>query len=389
MLEEVVLATYSEIALKSKPVRIRLRRMLARNIRSLLKLNGIEDIQVELIEGRLLLRNNPSQQVVEITSKVFGVYSSMQALEIPSTKESIINAGIEIAKQDLTDNDKFAIRARRIGNHTFSSREIEVELGKEILDQFANLNLQVDLSNPKTTIYVEVRRERTYVYSKIFSGPGGLPYGSQGKLISLFSGGIDSPVATWMMMKRGADVIPLFLDQRPFVGEDYFKRFFDVARKIREYVPKRRFRLLVTPMGKIMEAIVNGSPKKLRCVLCKRTMYRIGCELSKKYHCEGLVTGESLGQVASQTLFNLRIIDLACNLPIHRPLIGFEKNDNVEIARRIQTFDVSTSKVQECTAVPTQPTTKAKKDEVFRVEGEINISDFIEDAIRKTYSVFL
>ncbi len=389
MLEEVVLATYSEIALKSKPVRIRLRRMLARNIRSLLKLNGIEDIQVELIEGRLLLRNNPSQQVVEITSKVFGVYSSMQALEIPSTKESIINAGIEIAKQDLTDNDKFAIRARRIGNHTFSSREIEVELGKEILDQFANLNLQVDLSNPKTTIYVEVRRERTYVYSKIFSGPGGLPYGSQGKLISLFSGGIDSPVATWMMMKRGADVIPLFLDQRPFVGEDYFKRFFDVARKIREYVPKRRFRLLVTPMGKIMEAIVNGSPKKLRCVLCKRTMYRIGCELSKKYHCEGLVTGESLGQVASQTLFNLKIIDLSCNLPIHRPLIGFEKNDNVEIARRIQTFDVSTSKVQECTAVPTQPTTKAKKDEVFRVEGEINISDFIEDAIRKTYSVFL
>lgn len=389
MLEEVVLATYSEIALKSKPVRIRLRRMLARNIRSLLKLNGIEDVQVELIEGRLLLRNNPSQQVVEITSKVFGVYSSMQALEIPSTKESIINAGIEIAKQDLTDNDKFAIRARRIGNHTFSSREIEVELGKEILDQFANLNLQVDLSNPKTTIYVEVRRERTYVYSKIFSGPGGLPYGSQGKLISLFSGGIDSPVATWMMMKRGADVIPLFLDQRPFVGEDYFKRVFDVTRKIREYVPKRRFRLLVTSMGKIMEAIVNGSPKKLRCVLCKRAMYRIGCELSKKYHCEGLVTGESLGQVASQTLFNLRIIDLACNLPIHRPLIGFEKNDNVEIARRIQTFDVSTTKVQGCTAVPTQPTTKAKKDEVFRVEGEINISDFIEDAIRKTYSVFL
>ena len=389
MSEDVVLATYSELALKSKPVRIRLKRMLARNIRSLLKLNGIENVQVELIEGRLLLRNNLSRQVVEITSKVFGVSSSMQALETPSTKESIINAGIDVANRNLTDNNTFAVRARRIGDHTFMSREIEVELGKQILDQLVKFNLQVDLSNPKTTIYVEVRRDRTYVYSKIISGPGGLPYGSQGRLISLFSGGIDSPVATWMMMKRGADVIPLFLDQRPFVGEDYFERVFNVARKIRKYVPKRRFRLLVAPMGKIMEAIVNGSPKKLRCVLCKRAMYRIGCELSRKFHCEGLVTGESLGQVASQTLFNIRIIDLACTLPIHRPLIGFEKDDNVKIARRIQTFDISTSNVHGCTAVPAHPTTKAKKDEVFRVEDEINISDFIEEAIRKTYPVFL
>jgi len=363
--------------------------MLARNIRSLLKLNGIENVQIELIEGRLLLRNNPSRQVVEITSKVFGVSSSMQALETPSTKEPIINAGIDSANRNLADNNTFAIRARRIGDRTFTSREIEVELGKQILDQLVKFNLQVDLSKPKTTIYVEVRRDRTYVYSKIISGPGGLPYGSQGRLISLFLGGIDSPVATWMMMKRGADVIPLFLDQRPFVGDDYFERVFDVARKIRKYVPKRRFRLLVAPMGKIMEAIVNGSPKKLRCVLCKRAMYRIGCELSRKFHCEGLVTGESLGQVASQTLYNLKIIDLACTLPVYRPLIAFEKNDNVEIARRIQTFDISTSKVHGCTAVPTRPTTKAKKDVVFRVEDEINISNFIEDAIRKTYTTLL
>jgi len=387
--EEVVLVTYSELALKSKPVRIRLRRILARSIRTLLKLNGIENVRVELIEGRILLRNKPSQQVVEITSKVFGVSSSMHALEIPSIKESIINAGMDVAKRDLTDNDTFAIRARRVGDHPFTSREIEAELGKRILDQLNKFNLHVDLSNPKTTIYIEIRRERAYVYSKMISGPKGLPYGSQGRLISLFSGGIDSPVATWMMMKRGADVIPLFLDQRPFVGEDYFERVFKVTRKIREYVPKRRFQLLITPMGKIMETIVNKSPKKLRCVLCKRAMYRIGCELSRKFHCEGLVTGESLGQVASQTLYNLKIIDLACTLPVYRPLIAFEKNDNVEIARRIQTFDVSTSKVHGCTAVPTRPTTKAKKDLVFRVEDEINISNFIEDAIRKTYTTLL
>lgn len=387
MSEEVVLATYSELALKSKPVRIRLRRMLEKNIRTLLRLNGIEKTQVELIEGRILLRNNLSPQVVEIVSKVFGISSSMQALEIPSIKEFIINAGIKIAKRELTKGDTFAIRARRVGDHPFTSREIEVVLGQIILDQLANI--QVDLSNPKKTIHIEIRRDKTYVYSKIVSGPRGLPYGSQGRLISLFSGGIDSPVATWMMMKRGADVIPLFLDQRPFVGEDYFERTFNVARKIRQYVPKRRFEILVAPMGKIMKTIVKEAPKKLRCVLCKRAMYSIGCGLSKEFHCKGLVTGESLGQVASQTLHNLRILDLACDLPVHRPLIAFEKDDNVEIARRIQTFYLSTSNVHGCTAVPTQPTTKAKKDIIIQVEDEINISNFIEDAIKKTYSIFL
>ncbi len=389
MYEEVVLATYSELALKSKPVRIRLRRMLARNIRTSLKLNGIENAQVELIEGRILLRNNSSPQVVEMVSKVFGVSSSIQALEISSIKEFIINTGIEVAKRELTVGDTFAVRARRVGDHPFTSREIEVALGQSILDQLVKLNIHVNLSNPKKTIYIEIRRDRTYVYSKIVSGPRGLPYGSQGRLISLFSGGIDSPVATWMMMKRGTDVIPLFLDQRPFVGEDYFERVFDVARKIRECVPKRRFQLLVAPMGKIMEIIVNEAPKKLRCVLCKRAMYSIGCELSRKFHCEGLVTGESLGQVASQTLHNLRILDLACDLPVYRPLIAFEKDDSVEIARRIQTFGISTSNVHGCTAVPIQPTTKAKKDVVFQVEEEMNVNDFIEDAIRKTYAIFL
>ena len=118
-------------------------------------------------------------------------------------------------------------------------------------------------------------------------------------------------------------------------------------------------------------------------------MFRIGERIALEEKADALLSGESLGQVASQTLYNLKIIDLACTLPVYRPLIAFEKNDIVEIARRIQTFDISTSKVHGCTAVPTRPTTKAKKDVVFRVEDEINISNFIEDAIRKTYTTLL
>jgi len=328
-------------------------------------------------------------EVAEIASKIFGVSSTMPAIEAPPIFDSLIEAGLEVAKQSLSRGDSFAVRTRRVGSHPFTSRDVEVELGRRILESFKDLELHVDLTSPVKTISVEIRGEGAYIYHKAFQGPGGLPYGSQGRLIGLLSGGIDSPVAIWMMMKRGADVIPLFLDQRPFVGDNYYDRVLSVARKLREYVPRRRFHLRVAPTGELMKAIVERSPPRLICVLCKRAMYRIGCVLAQDLKAEGIVTGENLGQVASQTLHNLRTIDSACSLPVYRPLIGFEKNQTVETAKRIGTLELSTESVQGCTAVPAKPATKSRVQEVLQVEKDIGMVEMVRAAVAESYAVTL
>lgn len=382
MVEEITLITYSEIALKSPPVRKALEIQLAQHIASSLKRGGI-DAKVRRIRGRLTVEGGNPTTVAEAASKVFGVTSAIPATHVTSDLDTTVQAASNEAAQTLKDGQTFAVRARRVGRQQYTSRDIEVKAGAEILERLKPRGIKVDLSNPDVTIHVEARNGDAYIYSRTVKGPSGLPYGSQGKLVSLFSGGIDSPVAAWFMMKRGASVGPLFLDQRPFVGDDYYETALDVAEKLRLYVPLKSYALYVAPMREAMEAIVDNIPVRLTCVVCKRMMYRVACRLGETVGADGIVTGESLGQVASQTLRNLKVLDEASTLPVYRPLIGFEKTDIVAWAKKIGTYEASTVSTHSCSAVPAEPATKARLENILEVEKNIPVDRLVFEALER------
>ncbi len=386
--EELTLITYSEIALKSPPVRRILELQLAQHITFSLKQQGI-DATVRRIRGRLIAESKDTLAVAETASRVFGVSSAIPAVRVDSSLDAIVEAALNEATKTLGAGQTFAVRARRVGKQEYSSKDVEVRVGAEILERLKTRGIRVSLDDPDVTIGVEVRDGDAYVYSRIIRGFSGLPYGSQGELVSLFSGGIDSPVAAWFVMKRGASVVPLFFDQRPFVGEDYYARAVDVAKKLRQYVPLKNYALHVAHTGEIMREIAENVPVKLTCVVCKRMMYRIACGLAEKINADGIVTGESLGQVASQTLRNLRVLDESATLPVYRPLIGFEKLDIVAWAKMIGTYDSSTVKIHGCSVVPSEPSTRARLENVLEAEKAIPADRLVSDSLEELTRVEL
>jgi thiamine biosynthesis protein ThiI len=207
-----ILVAYSEIALKSSYVRRRLEQMLSDQIRFILHRKGYSGFKILRRFGRIYIENIPDEASKHV-AKVFGVASVMPAEKTVSKLESVINLAVEVARKNLNQGESFALRTRVIGQESYSSRDLAVKGGSSILEQLSEMNIHVNLSDPDLTIHLEVRDKDAFAYTEIQKGVIGLPYGSQGKMVSLFSGGIDSPVATWMMMKRGASVYPLFMDR--------------------------------------------------------------------------------------------------------------------------------------------------------------------------------
>jgi thiamine biosynthesis protein ThiI len=305
-----------------------------------------------------------------------------------SELESVLRLTVKVASERISDKQSFAIRPKVVGNHVYSSQDLAVKAGSAVNSALLGRGIHVNLSKPNVTIYIEVRDRDAFVYTEILKGVGGLPYGSQGRLVALFSGGIDSPVATWLMMKRGTEVLPLFMDQRPYVGDSYVERSLLACKVISDFVPSANFGLYSAPMGNIMGRILESSKPGLRCVLCKRSMYRIASIFAEEHGAKGIVTGESLGQVASQTLDNLFVLEEAIDFPIMRPTIGFDKLEIEKLARDIGTYNVTAKTVDGCTVVPERPTTRARIEEVREAEEALGLIELCSDtASRINFSV--
>ena len=373
-----ILAAYSEIALKSRYVRSRLERQLADQIKYVLKRKGHPVTNVQRRFGRLYIVGAPDEAAEDV-AKVFGVASAMPALRSDSPFDSVIALAVQAATQAMSRGDTFAVRPRVVGEHPYGSREVAVEAGSAILEALKEEAVSVHLDDPDVTVYVEVRDRDSFAYTKMVKGVAGLPYGSQGRLVSLFSGGIDSPVATWLVMKRGAEVLPLFMDQRPHVGESYIDRVEAAYRTLREYAPVEDFDLYFAPMGPVMTKITESPEPRYNCVLCKRSMYRIAQAFAEKKEAKGIVTGESLGQVASQTLDNLYILDNVASIPVLRPNIGLDKVEIEDISRKFSAYRVTAKKVEGCTVVPEGPTTRARLEKVLELEEELGLIEMCRE----------
>jgi len=377
---ETILVAYGELALKSKRVRGRLEGLLAGHIRERLRRMGFSEARVLRRFGRLYVDGVPPE-AAPVVANLFGVVSAMPALRTSSDLDSVIRLTVEVASERIGERGSFAVRPNVVGEHPYSSHDLAVEAGSAVLGATKGRAVRVDLTRPDVTLYIEVRDRDAFVYTQVICGVGGLPYGSQGRLVSLFSGGIDSPVATWLMMKRGVEVLPLFMDQRPYVGESYVERAARVCGLISKYIPSEDFGLYVAPMAGVMGRIMEAAVPGLRCVLCKRSMYRVASAFAEGKDARGILTGESLGQVASQTLENLYVLDGASDLPVIRPVIGLDKVEIEGIARKIGTYGSSARKVEGCTVVPDKPSTNARLDRVLELEGELGLVDLCSEAV--------
>jgi thiamine biosynthesis protein ThiI len=383
-LDSVIVRFGGEIGIKGEWTRRAYEKLLLVNIKKTLKHHKV--IYEEIIRewGRFYIKTGMAVETAQKLTRVFGISSVSPAIETSSRMEEILRKGVEIARETFPAKTSFAVRCRRTGKHAYSSMDICRKLGERILTSLKDKNLRVNLKTPEQVINVEVRGERAFLFSQTLIGVGGFPLGSQPKLIGLLSGGIDSPVACWLVMKRGCPVTPVYFDNVPYTDEVTTKKAMETAKILFEWAIGFPRKIYIVPNGENLKTFMEKSPKALTCILCKRMMYRIAERITEKEGAEGIVTGESIGEQASQTLQNLRVLDSAITgYPVHRPLIGFNKQEIVDLAKKIGVYEVSTQKAKGCTAAPAKPATKAELEKVEEAERRLDIQKMMEKALVK------
>ena len=355
------LVRYSEIFLKSDPVRRQWENVLITNI-----LTVMPGVHVRNERGRIWLDGDVKPDLLK---NIFGIvsFSEVEHIRLDELESHLCGYcrrhGIEKVKT-------FAIRMKRVGTHIFTSNDKAIEYGNQLRKEFPHL--KVNLANPDKEIHIEIRADEAYLYDNVRKAVGGLPLGVEGTLVALVSGGIDSPVAAWMMMKRGCRIIPLFVALDTFLDETTIARAKRVVEKLAKFQPGIELTVVSDAyLAAAKEELIKRHIEKYTCIFCKRRMYRVATAYATKIGAKGIVTGESIGQVASQTLDNLVVLTDAAEIPIYRPLIGFDKEDAIRIAREIGTFEQSISHASGCKAVPKGPSTKAKLDTILDIECKL------------------
>ncbi len=376
MKHDLIIARYGELALKSDGVRKRFENRLANNIRASI------DAEVKVRQARIYISPKDFNDAIEKLERIFGIVSYSPVVTTKSTfediEESVSSYAEKLHDEGLLDeNTKFAISCRRVGNHEFSSQEMAAFAGAVVVKKYSS---PVDLTNPEITIYLEVRDNNTYIFHEKIPGPGGLPLGTQGKVVALVSSGIDSPVATYLMMKRGCQVIALFCDNDPYTTPEALKNFNDLIDQLNLYASGAPIKRRVVKYGDYLSTCKSDAPDKMTCVLCKSGMYKLAGKLAKKMHAEAVIDGSSLGQVASQTLPNILATREDLDVPVLSPLIGLDKVEITRIAEKIGTFEISKRDDGGCKAVPRYPETKADLELVKKVKEDINQDAALEKA---------
>ncbi len=370
----MILVRYGEITLKSPKVRRRMERVLIDNIREQLRIAGVCDVNMTKEGGRIFVRTRELRKALLVLPKVFGVVSVSPVMECSRDLEELINAVVKYSRRVLAEGLTFAVRVHRADkSYPMTSVEVARILGKAILE--AKPGVKVNLERPEVELSVEIRGDRAYIFHEIIKGPGGLPYGVEGKAVALISGGMDSAIAAWMIMKRGCEVIPVFCDLTPYFEGEGRRRAIDVLFWLRDWVP-RKWKIYVAPLG-LAHSMISGLEPKYRCLVCKSLMYLVAEAVAIKEGAKAIVTGESLGQVASQTLDNLLILSKLIKLPILRPLIGLDKNEIADLARRLGVYDVATAHRVACRLVPKHPVTHAEEAQVKSILTSIDLDHLV------------
>ena len=375
----VIVKTH-ELALKGKN-RPWFMRKLIDNLRQATKGSGVERIwKGQLMVGLTLSEEECWPEVKSRIKEVFGVAKFYKAYDLPRDLD-----GLKARLPQFLEGrsfDSFRIRTNRADKRfPMNSEEVNRDLGAFVKDL---TGAQVKLKDPDLCIYVEITPQSFLVYFEEVRAHGGLPVGVSGKVAVMLSGGIDSPVAAWQMMKRGCQAMFVHFHSYPLVDRTSIEKAVDLV----EHLTRHQYEsnLFLAPLAEIQKKIILSAPPSYRVVLYRRFMVRITETLAVRNRAKAIITGESCGQVASQTLENIAVVDQSANMPILRPLIGSNKEEIVNMARAIGTFSTSILPDQDCCTlfVPKHPETKAKLETVLRLEEGLSVDELVREAVENT-----
>lgn len=386
-MQEIVLIKNGELVLKGLN-RSSFEDVLIKNMRKALKPLGEftftksqSTIMVEPVD-----KETDLDDAVDKLKKVFGIAALSRAAIAEKSMDSIRETTLEYLKEELEEASTFKVEAKRSDKKfPMKSPEICRELGGDILSKFNHL--KVDVHNPDIVVTVEIRDNYAFIRGNNIKGAGGMPVGTSGRAATLISGGIDSPVASYMMAKRGIELVAVHFASPPYTTELAEQKVMDLLKKVAAY--SGHITTYVVPFTEIQEQIRDKCPEVYFTIIMRRYMMRIAEKLAKLQNCSALITGESVGQVASQTIYALGCTDAVTTIPVFRPCIGMDKDEIVRISRKIDTFETSIQPYEDCCTVftPKHPKTRPKLNEIEEAEAVLNSEELIQhavDNVRKT-----
>ena len=381
--DNVLIVKYGEIAVRGNNRKFFIERLL-RTIRK--NLDDIGDFYVVKEQGRLIVEDRGGEldfdKVIPRILCIMGIIGVSPGVRVRNQElDNLKKVCAEHIRSIGADKYKtFKIETKRSNkSYPLESREVSAAVGEYILDEFPNFT--VDVHNPELTVYIELRND-AYVYSELIKGLGGLPVGSSGKGIVMLSGGIDSPVSAFMMAKRGVEVEGVYFNSPPYTSERAKQKVVDLAERLTMFTGG--FKLYVVPFTDLQLYLLENVPHDKLTIFLKRAMTRVACILGERDGALAVITGDSVGQVASQTMQGLHAISAAATMPILRPLAGFDKQEIVDIARKIGTFDISVRPYEDCCTifVAKHPETKPKTSVIEKIESKLTELDrYINEAM--------
>ena len=377
----ILIVKYGEIGVKGKN-RYICENKLIKNVKNILKPIGKFNVYKEYGRIYVDLDGYDYEEVVEEVKKVFGIVGVCPAVRAEKDYNLLKELALKMLEEKIEQGYKsFKVDSRR-GDKDFklTSQEMSLDIGGYLVSQVKD-KIAVDVRNPEVKIHCELRQNHVMVYSDTIPGYGGLPLGTNGRAMSLLSGGIDSPVASWMVAKRGMELECIHFHSYPFTSEKSQEKVRDLAQILAKYCG--RVRLHKVNMLEIQKSIGLNCKDEEMTIISRRFMMRIAERVAESRHCDALVTGESIGQVASQTIQGLTCTNASVKMPVFRPLIAMDKTEIIEVAQKIGTFETSILPEEDCCTVfsPKKPVTKPKLDRIEKSENKLDVEKLIQDAI--------
>lgn len=383
-----ILVRYGELTLKGRNRMVFVRR-LRKNIKS--ALHDLTSVKVEAERDRMFIQIEDEAEkalVLERLPNVFGIHSFSPVLKSEPTMDAIYETALQAVHLNETEGKSFKVEIRRTDkDFPYVSNELQQMIGGHVLRNIEGLS--VKMRKPDILLHVDIRKDIVLFTSRVYAGAGGMPVGTSGKSLLLLSGGIDSPVAGYMMMKRGIEIEAIHFESPPFTSDLAKQKVLDLAEKLSAF--GARINLHVIPFTEIQQKIAYKIPDGESMTTTRRLMMQIADRVREDIGALGIVSGESLGQVASQTLDSLTAINEVTSTPVLRPLIAMDKLEIIRIAEEIDTYDISIRPYEDCCTIftPAKPKTKPKLKRVKHFESFIDFEPMIEEAIqnKRVYSL--
>ncbi|MFW9798959.1 MAG: tRNA sulfurtransferase [Candidatus Thorarchaeota archaeon] len=363
--------------------------LLVRHVEEALREQGVAFTGIRSVSSYVVVETRGLEDAARVVGRVFGVVTVSYVAITPASMNEVLSLGLAVARERLTEGCAFSVVAEGIGTPDFRSQEISEKLTEFILESLPELELRVDHSSPQRTISFEILDDQVYFLGDTFKGIGGLPTGSESKVVCTISSGLDSPVASYKVMKRGCVPIFVHFDNTPFSDESNKELAIRQAKRLAEYVHGSEVKMYIVPHGDDLVEVLKHGPRKLTCVLCRRNMYRLAQEIALREGADAIVTGEIIGEQASQTTQNLRAErDAICEIPILRPCIGDDKVEIEALARAIGTYEFASEAVSCCTLPPKYPTVRARPEDVQEAEKKMDM-DWISAEVSQAEVIIL